>query len=130
MIEPIGLLQGEDAAEAIRLGLALPLPHGLAFTMARRDGQVLPVAALTEVLPTPAPWAGLPPRPLVMGIVNVTPDSFSNGGEQFAFRDAVASALAMVAPWTPARRSSTTYPASGTTLTRQRWWHGRGAPWC
>lgn len=97
MIEPLGLLQGEDAAEAIRLGLALPLPNGLAFTMARRDGQVLPATALTAGLPPPPPWAGLPARPLVMGIVNVTPDSFSNGGEQFATRDAVASGLAMVA---------------------------------
>lgn len=95
MIEPLGLLQGEDAAEALRLGLALPLPQGLAFTMARRDGQVMPAAALAAGLPMPPQWAGLPPQPLVMGIVNVTPDSFSNGGEQFATRDAVASGLVM-----------------------------------
>ena len=95
MIEPLGLLHGEDAAEAVRLGLALPLPQGLAFTMARRDGQVVPATVLAAGLPMPPPWAGLPQRPLVMGIVNVTPDSFSNGGEQFATRDAVASGLAM-----------------------------------
>ena len=97
MIEPLGLLQGEDAAEAVRLGLALPLPGGLAYTMARVDARIVPAAGLPDTVPTPPPWAGLPQRPLVMGIVNVTPDSFSNGGEQFAVRDAVASALAMVA---------------------------------
>ena len=97
MIEPLGLLQGSDAAEAVRLGLALPLPHGLAFTMARLDGQVFPAVSLTSGLASPPPWADLPERPLVMGIVNVTPDSFSNGGEQFAARDAVASGLMMVA---------------------------------
>ena len=29
-------------------------------------------------------------RPAVMGILNVTPDSFSDGGEWFSFEDAVA----------------------------------------
>ncbi len=94
-MEPMGLLFGEDAAAAVRLGLALPLGDGLAFTMARLDGSVVPVAGLTAP-PAPAPWAGLPGRALVMGIVNVTPDSFSNGGEQFAVADAVASGRRMV----------------------------------
>ncbi len=97
MIEPLGLLQGTDAADAVRLGLALPLPGGLAFTMARLGGRVVPAAELAEQVPVAAPWAGLPARPLVMGIVNVTPDSFSDGGERFAVADAVASGLAMVA---------------------------------
>jgi len=97
MIEPLGLLQGADAAEAVRLGLALPLAGGLAFTMARVDGRVVPVAALAAGLPVPAPWAGLPARALVMGIVNVTPDSFSDGGERLAMADAVAAGRAMVA---------------------------------
>jgi dihydropteroate synthase len=35
--------------------------------------------------------------PLVMGILNVTPDSFSDGGEYLAPVDAVARALAMIA---------------------------------
>jgi len=40
-------------------------------------------------------WAGLPSgRPAVMGILNVTPDSFSDGGR---IGDPVAAALAMVA---------------------------------
>jgi dihydropteroate synthase len=36
------------------------------------------------------------PRPSVMGVVNVTPDSFSDGGVNFAADDAVASARRML----------------------------------
>jgi dihydropteroate synthase len=35
-------------------------------------------------------------RPLVMGIVNVTPDSFSDGGRHFSFSDAVEFGLRLV----------------------------------
>ena len=43
-------------------------------------------------------WAGLSmDRPRLMGIVNVTPDSFSDGGRNLAADTAVANALAMVA---------------------------------
>ncbi len=35
------------------------------------------------------------PRPLIMGILNVTPDSFSDGGRFFSTRDAVAQAEKM-----------------------------------
>ncbi len=49
------------------------------------------LAAPRPVLP------GLPiDRPLVMGIVNATPDSFSDGGEAFARDDAVARARAQI----------------------------------
>ena len=37
------------------------------------------------------------PRPSVMGVVNVTPDSFSDGGVHFRAEDAIASARQMVA---------------------------------
>src|SRR5919201_5434472 len=37
------------------------------------------------------------PRPSVMGVVNVTPDSFSDGGVNFRTDDAVASARRMLA---------------------------------
>ncbi len=37
------------------------------------------------------------PRPSVVGVVNVTPDSFSDGGEHLAAADAVAAARRMVA---------------------------------
>jgi dihydropteroate synthase len=43
-----------------------------------------------------APAADRFPRPSVMGIVNVTPDSFSDGGVNFRTDDAVASARRMV----------------------------------
>ena len=36
-------------------------------------------------------------RPLVMGILNVTPDSFSDGGSYLATEAAIAHGLAMVA---------------------------------
>jgi dihydropteroate synthase len=56
------------------------------------------VLALTEPLPG---FAGLPTpaelgRPLVMGIVNVTPDSFSDGGRHFDARTAIAAGHAML----------------------------------
>ena len=41
--------------------------------------------------------ASSPQRTLVMGILNVTPDSFSDGGDHFAFGDAIAHAHLMVA---------------------------------
>ncbi len=47
----------------------------------------------------PAPsWAGFVlDRPLVMGILNVTPDSFSDGGRHEAADAAIAAGLAMAA---------------------------------
>jgi dihydropteroate synthase len=43
-------------------------------------------------------WAGLPlERPLVMGILNVTPDSFSDGGLRQDTTNAIEAGLAMVA---------------------------------
>ena len=36
-------------------------------------------------------------RPLIMGILNVTPDSFSDGGEYFELDDAVAHAASLIA---------------------------------
>ena len=37
------------------------------------------------------------PRPRIMGILNVTPDSFSDGGTAFAFDEAVARAQSLIA---------------------------------
>ncbi|HTJ90670.1 MAG TPA: dihydropteroate synthase [Acidocella sp.] len=46
----------------------------------------------------PAHWAGLPlDRPLVMGILNVTPDSFSDGGKHGTPDAAIAAGCAMLA---------------------------------
>jgi dihydropteroate synthase len=46
----------------------------------------------------PPHWAGFNlDRPLVMGILNVTPDSFSDGGRWTSTRDAIAAGLEMAA---------------------------------
>lgn len=50
----------------------------------------------TRSLPLPAPGTALR-RPLLMGIVNVTPDSFSDGGSHDDARAAVDHGLALVA---------------------------------
>jgi len=50
----------------------------------------------TQVLELPRPGANIR-RPLVMGIVNVTPDSFSDGGRHADVEAAVAHGLALVA---------------------------------
>ncbi len=49
----------------------------------------------SHLLPIPPTWAGLTlDRPRVMGVLNVTPDSFSDGG-RLDPRDAIAAGLAM-----------------------------------
>ncbi|MCL4674852.1 MAG: dihydropteroate synthase [Pararhodobacter sp.] len=67
-----------------------------AFDRARR-----PVAPLVAAATLAGPRPILPrlpgDRPLVMGIVNVTPDSFSDGGTAYAPEAAMARAQAMVA---------------------------------
>ena len=101
---PRGLLQGDAAARTVESGLALPLAGGpLAFTMvealeraadrhvARRPLDLAAARAhassALEGLTRPrAPWASFDlQRPLIMGVLNVTPDSFSDGGD---FKDA------------------------------------------
>ncbi|WBV41902.1 dihydropteroate synthase [Pseudoroseomonas cervicalis] len=110
-VEPIGLLQGPAAFQALRDGHALPLAGGpSAFTLVRliEEGQDLgihPLSALPEgweealapLTRRPLPFAGLPmDRPLVMGILNVTPDSFSNGGQHLDPGAAIAAGHAML----------------------------------
>ncbi|WP_270935792.1 dihydropteroate synthase [Falsiroseomonas oryzae] len=114
-VEPLGLLQGRAAALAVAADLALPLAGGpAAFTLVRLIGRGAPpdpvpladvpaawqeaVLALTRPLP---PFVGLPQgrapgRPLVMGIVNVTPDSFSDGGRHLDPQAAIAAGHAML----------------------------------
>ncbi|HWV21070.1 MAG TPA: dihydropteroate synthase [Devosia sp.] len=51
----------------------------------------------THIVPLPhRPALELGPRPLVMGILNVTPDSFSDGGQNDGLDQAVAHARAML----------------------------------
>ena len=101
-LRPIGFLYGDMAAKAVAQGTALPLAGGpISFTAAeliegmpraakRRlvtaqdlarssDADLDPV--LKRVTAPRPPFAGFAfTRPLIMGIVNVTPDSFSDGG--------------------------------------------------
>lgn len=45
----------------------------------------------------PPQWAGLPPGPVIMGILNVTPDSFSDGGNALAAAQAIEAGQRMIA---------------------------------
>jgi dihydropteroate synthase len=114
-VEPLGLLQGRGAALAIACDLALPLAGGPnAFTMVRLIGKrgdtptpPAPIAlsevpeawqeAVLALTRPPPPFPALPEgRPLVMGIINVTPDSFSDGGRHLDSRAAIAAGHAML----------------------------------
>ena len=101
-LRPIGFLYGDTGAKAVADGVALPLAGGaIAFAAAeliegtpraakRRLVTVQDLARsrdadlgllLERVTAPRPPFAGLDlTRPLIMGIVNVTPDSFSDGG--------------------------------------------------
>ncbi|MEW5729604.1 MAG: dihydropteroate synthase [Pseudomonadota bacterium] len=123
---PCGMVTGDRAAAAVVAGTAWPIADGpVAFTSAavvwREDCDVFAaVASFPEVVEWSEgeagpvarhvaalihrigarrrPWAGLDAgRPLVMGIVNATPDSFSDGGDHFHFDYALRHALDMVA---------------------------------
>jgi dihydropteroate synthase len=110
-LRPAGILEGASATAALDQGRAWPLAGGpLAFAdveaMARakgggavsaygavgdllrwsaaRSGDVREHVSrgLAAIIAHRAPWAGLSlDRPRIMGVVNVTPDSFSDGGE-------------------------------------------------
>ena len=65
---------------------------------AERFGAEAQAAVLLDRLAAPRPdFAGLTlDRPHVMGVINVTPDSFSDGGDRFDHGRAAADGLAMV----------------------------------
>jgi dihydropteroate synthase len=118
-VRPIGLLYGPTAATAVADGLALPLAGGgIAFAAAEViegvpgktrtrmcTAQTLAAssdadfkALLARITAKRAPFAGLAlDRPILMGIVNVTPDSFSDGGLYDSKEAAVAHAAALAA---------------------------------
>jgi len=117
-IKPLGIVFGSDATQAIEAELALPLAGGhAAFTAAEliegKPGESKSVmarsatlkameepaiAAWLDALSVPRPaFAGVAmDRPRLMGILNVTPDSFSDGGEFAGTAAAVAQARALV----------------------------------
>ena len=116
-LRPIGFLYGASADAAVEDGLALPLAGGpIAFTSAvliegtpaksqRRlltaqalntAGDADLAARLDRITAPRPPFAGLDlARPVLMGIVNVTPDSFSDGGLYDETEGAVAHAAAL-----------------------------------
>jgi len=116
-IKPLGIILGAHAAQAVETGLALPLAGGSAAFGAAELIEGKPgasnsviaraatlqameepaIAERLEALSAPRPaFAGFAmDRPRLMGIVNVTPDSFSDGGD-FADTDAaIAQARAL-----------------------------------
>jgi dihydropteroate synthase len=116
-LRPLGFLYGATAKAAVGEGLALLLAGGpIAFTAAELiEGEpgsskraLFTARALTEAkdaglaerlqrvtAPRP-PFAGLSfDRPHLMGIVNVTPDSFSDGGLYDRTEDAIMHAAAL-----------------------------------
>lgn len=109
-VEPLDLATGPAAFHLVESGAGLPFQGGpAAFSLARliegrADRGVVPApripeawrAALARVTARPPAFAGLPTdRPLVMGIINVTPDSFSGDGLEAA-EDAIARGRAML----------------------------------
>jgi dihydropteroate synthase len=118
-LRPIGFLYGETAAEAVAEGAALPLAGGeISFTAAELIEGVsasterrfltakdlhashdTELASLLKRITTPRPpFAGLAcTRTLIMGIVNVTPDSFSDGGLYDQTEGAVVRAAELAA---------------------------------
>jgi len=109
---PRGLLRGSAAERVIAAGAALPLSGGpIAFCFAevaeRRPGEaglrapawlgdlIGPDRGLLDGLIAPRPsWAGFDlAKPLIMGVVNVTPDSFSDGGDFASTEDAIARGI-------------------------------------
>jgi dihydropteroate synthase len=113
-LRPNGLLYGATAEAAVADGLALPLAGGgIAFAAAEliegtpgkarkrlftaralADSRDADLASLLErVTAKRPPFAGLAlDRPALMGIVNVTPDSFSDGGLYDTSEEAIAHA--------------------------------------
>ena len=113
-LRPLGFLSGPAAAAAIEKGRALPLAGGpLAFSLveiieradARTHRSIVAAPDLADELvrhtarrsfPFPLTREGTADVPLVMGIVNVTPDSFSDGGRHFDPARAVAHAASLI----------------------------------
>src|SRR5262249_27592360 len=114
-LRPLGLVGGRAAQGAVKAGLARPLAGGpLAYFAVERveriagtiKRSVLSVAAAAEgnslerlgLLSASRPhFADLPlSRPLIMGIVNVTEDSFSDGGLHARPGEAVRHGLRLI----------------------------------
>lgn len=121
---PEDILTGAAARDAVARGRALPLAGGsLAFAAvevlertadgsatsrystiaelkdwAARRGRATEIERLLETIAgARAPWAGIAlDRPVIMGVLNVTPDSFSDGGAYIDPARALAHGRAMI----------------------------------
>ncbi len=111
-VEPLDLATGPAAFHMVESGVGLPFQGGSAafssvrLIEGRADRGVVAAsrvpeawaAALARVAEAPPAFAGLPTdRPLVMGIINVTPDSFSGDGLAGSSESAIARGHAMLA---------------------------------
>lgn len=121
-LEPVSFVSGAAARALVSSGDALPLGNaGRAFTairihrrttrgvnciatvpigrIDRLDAEYRPAAktALAALQRQRPSFAGLAPgRPAIMGVLNVTPDSFSDGGDFFDHARAVDRGLEMI----------------------------------
>jgi len=112
---PKGFLDGASASRAVAVGAALPLHGGpLAFSaleVARRvpgqagvrqsltlaDARILYPFLIDQLTARPMPWAGFDGgQQLIMGVINITPDSFSDGGEFFDADSAIAQGMRLL----------------------------------
>jgi len=118
-LNPLGLIYGASAGAAIADGMALPLAGGTIAFAAAELIEGVPGSATRQRLTVPQllasrdaglgaligrvvaprpPFAGLSlDRPRLMGIVNVTPDSFSDGGLYDTTEGAVMHAAELAA---------------------------------
>lgn len=103
MHRPVAILSGPAARIAVASGQARPLAGGpLAFALAEAPaGGLISAMSLFPDHPltaSRAPWAGFDlSRPVIMGIVNVTPDSFSDGGDHDSAEAAIAHGRRLLA---------------------------------
>lgn len=92
----VEIVARDAASETGMIGAALPLDQAerwaeAAGLAARYTRQLEALTAARE------PWAGLElTRPRIMGILNVTPDSFSDGGDHLDAAAAIAAGKAML----------------------------------
>jgi dihydropteroate synthase len=125
-LRPLGVVGGEAAADAIASGKVLGLAGtGLGFSLVAVVGLGADRRPVSMIAPIPeleawitkngrrfaervrlqldflstgrVPWAGFAlDRPILMGVLNVTPDSFSDGGQWFDAASATAHGRALL----------------------------------
>jgi dihydropteroate synthase len=93
----VEIVTRDPAAEAGMAGRAITLAEGRRWAAARNASDRF--SALLDTLTRPRPrWAGLElGTPRIMGIINVTPDSFSDGGAHHGTESAIAHGKALLA---------------------------------